>query len=121
MKLNRMDITVIACVIVKMATVFLTAFFFTLTATITRASIENVVVAMERNVMINLFAKLQGTTAIMLLMMPALMFTIYFVFRGRVKPHMLDFYVYFIVFSTVANFLSDLGAVVALLIKAGIV
>ena len=118
-----MDITVIACVIVKMATVFLTAFFFMLTATITKTSIESAVAVMEQNVMINLLAKLQGTTAIMMILMPCLMFTIYFIFRTRLKdkPHLIEFYVYFIVFSTVANFMNDLGAVVALLIKAGLV
>ena len=115
-----MDITVIACVIVKMATVFLTAFFFTLTATITQTSIENAVAVMEHNIIINLLAKLQGTTMIMLMLTPCLMFTVYFILRNRVKPQLLEFYVYFIVFSTTADFLGDLGSVTALLIKAGL-
>ena len=124
-KPDRLDIMVLSCVAIKFATIFLTAYFMIFAATITKASIENAVAVMEQNIMIHLLMRLNNVaTVITVILGPAMMYAVYFVMKkymGKERLYLLEFYVSFLVLATVGNFLNDLGGVIGLMIKAGLV
>ena len=122
--MNKNDVVVYACIATKFATIFLTAFFMIFASTITKASIENAVQIMEQNLLVNLLVKLNNVAAVITVFIsPAMMYAVYFVLKKYLpdKPHLVDFYVSFLLIATVGDFLNDLGAVIGLLLRSGLV
>ena len=122
--MNKNDYIVLSCIILKLATIFLTAFFMLFAATITKTNIENAVQVMEQNIFVNLLVKVNNLAAVLtMIISPAMMYSVYFVMRKYMpdKPYLVDFYVSFLLIATLADFLNDLGGVLGLLIKSGLV
>ena len=122
--MNKNDVVVYACIAIKFATIFLTAMFMIFASTITKASIENAVQVMEQNLLVNLLVKLNNVAAVITVFIsPAMMYAVYFVLKKYLpdKPHLVDFYVSFLLIATVGDFLNDLGAVIGLLLRSGLV
>ena len=122
--MNKNDVVVYACITIKFATIFLTALFMMFASTITKASIENAVTVMEQNLLVNLLVKLNNVAAVITVFIsPAMMYAVYFVLKKYMpdKPHLVDFYVSFLLIATVGDFLNDLGAVIGLLLRSGLV
>lgn len=122
MRLDKLDILVLFCVGVKLATIFIMSYTITILTTITKASIENVVATMEANPLINLVVQAKNMGFMFTtFLIPGLMFTLYFILKRYNKPDILQLYVGLLLFTTVADFLNDFGGLLGLFVKMGLV
>jgi len=122
MRLDKLDILVLFCVGVKLATILIMSYTITILTTITKTSIENVVATMEANPLASLVVQAQKMSfTLSTFLIPGLMFTLYFILKRYTKPDILQLYVGLLLFTTVADFLHDFGGLLGLFVKMGLV
>lgn len=121
-KLTYYDWIVLFCIGLKLSTIFATSFFMSYATTITKTSVETAVKVMEMNPVVNLIVQLTRTNLLMtVLVLPGFMFAFYFIIRNRVEKHLVQLYVYLILFSSLADLLGDLGSILGLLLNRGMI
>jgi len=121
-EIRKCDIFMIFIFLFIMGTRILTVFMMSHTAEVTKASIEDVVEVFEANPVAKTILNLRNSSYMLtFLVIPAMGLTLYIYYRkkvqrGKINPESFGYYILFLFFVMLSNFLNDLVMVLGRLL-----